>query len=241
MIEPAGPSMILPVQPVDPVSRGDLDVYLPDAPAPAPCVLLVHGLFPEPPEVTPRNSRFFRDYASHLARRGVVAAVVDHDLTDGMRFPEAAATVRRAVEELREQPEADGDIVGLWIFSGGGPLSYPFLADPPLWLRCIELTYPMLPAEDIPGWPTMDDAVGGTKSVPTFLTVVENEMPMFAPDQKTFLERAETAESKVTAQSVAGAAHGFDGLEPEPHALDAVAAGIDWMIDTLTGSLASER
>lgn len=241
MIEPTGPSMILPVQPVEPVLRGNLDVYLPDAGGPAPCVLLVHGLFPEPPEVTPRNSRFFRDYASHLARRGVVAAVVDHDLTEGMRFPEAAVTVRHAVDELRDQPETDGDVVGLWIFSGGGPLSYPFLADPPPWLRCIELTYPMLPAEDIPGWPTMDDAVAGTESVPTFLTLVQNEMPMFAPDQQTFLERVRITESPVTVQSVAGAAHGFDAASPEPHTMDAVAAGIDWMVGTLTGSSASER
>lgn len=234
MIELAGPSMILPVQPVEPATRGDLDVYLPDSGGRAPCVLIVHGLFPERPAVMPRNSRFFRDYASHLARRGVVAAVVDHDLTDGMRFPEAAATVGRAVEELRGQPEVDGDAVGLWVFSGGGPLSYQFLADPPPWLRCIELTYPMLPAADIPGWPTMDEAVAGTRSIPTFLTIVENEMPMFAPDQQTFLERVDKAGSRITVQSVTGADHGFDALQPEPHAQDAVAAGIDWMIDTLS-------
>ncbi|NLE82124.1 MAG: alpha/beta hydrolase [Rhodococcus sp.] len=234
MIELSGPSMILPVEPVVPAVRANLDVYLPEADGPAPCVLLVHGLFAERPETMPRQSRFFRDYASHLARKGIVAAVVDHDLTDGMRFPEASAAVGRAVEELRNQPEVDPDVVGLWMFSGGGPLSYPFLADPPPWLRGLELTYPMLPAEDIPGWPTMDQAVAGTKTVPTFITVVEHEMPMFAPDQQVFLERVEQMGSPVTVQTVAGAAHGFDALEPQPHAQKAVAAGLDWMVWTLT-------
>lgn len=234
MIEPSGPSMILPVEPVVPVVRENLDVYLPEGGGPVPGVLIVHGLFPERPETMPRQSRFFRDYASHLARRGIVAAVVDHDLTEGMRFPEASATIGRAVEDLRNQPEVDAAVVGVWIFSGGGPLSYPFLADPPPWLRGLELTYPMLPAEDIPGWPTMDHAVAGTKTVPTFITVVEHEMPMFAPDQQAFLERVEQIGSPVTVQTVAGAAHGFDALEPERHTQKAVAAGIDWMVDTLT-------
>lgn len=234
MTDFAGPSMILPVEPVDPVTRGDLDLYLPDVEGPAPCVLVLHGLFPERPDIMPRQSRFFRDYASHLARRGLVAAVIDHDLTEGVRVPEAAATVARGVEQLRAQPEADADAVGLWFFSGGGVLSYPFLADPQPWLRCVELTYPMLPAEEFPNWPKTADVVAGTKSVPTYFTIVENELPMFAPDQQAFLEHANEVGAPITVTNVPGAEHGFDVSDSSPQALDAVTAGIDWMVETLS-------
>ncbi|MFD4366996.1 alpha/beta hydrolase [Rhodococcus sp. NPDC058521] len=233
MTDFADPSMILPVDPVDAVTRGNLDVYLPETERPAPCVLILHGLFAEPPEVMPRQSSFFRDYASHLARRGLVAAVIDHDLTEGLRVPQAVATVAQAVEVLRNQPEADGDEVGLWFFSGGGVLSYPFLAKPEPWLRCVELTYPMLPADEFPEWPTVDEVISGASSVPTYFTVVENEVPIFAPDQKAFVERAQKAGIPVTVNLVPGAEHGFDVFDERSEARDAVAAGIDWIVKTL--------
>jgi acetyl esterase/lipase len=230
------PRLILPVDPVTPTSHGDLDIYLPEGNLPAPCVLFVHGLYPERPTLTPRNSPFYQDYASHLARRGIVAAVVDHDLMNGFLYHEALATVRGAVDELRSLADVDSDSVGMWFFSGGGPLVYPFLADPAPWLRCVELTYPVLPGAGTPGWPTPESVVSGIKTVPTYLTLVENEIPDYVAGQHEFLQRAAEIDAPVDYRILPGAGHGFDAVQDEPRNREAVAEGIDWMVSTLTAS-----
>lgn len=229
--EPSGPPLILPVDPVVPIAGTLVDIYLPDRDGPAPSVLLVHGLYPEQPEVTPRYSRFYRDYASHLARRGVAAAVVDHDLTRGFLYHEALATVTAAIEELRAHPAVDAGALGLWFFSGGGPLSYPFLASPPPWLRCVELTYPVLPGPGTAGWPDPQDAVAGIESVPTYLTLVEHEIPDFVEGQQNFVSLAQNVLSKV--HVVADASHGFDATQDAPHTREAVDAGLNWIAGEL--------
>jgi hypothetical protein len=122
------PELVVPTDPVDPLDRGEFDLYLPAHGGPRPVVVLVHGLFPEPPPVSPRRTPFFRAYAAQLARRGVAAVVLDHELTDGMRYPEAAATLDRTLTAVRAGSEVDGGSVAVWFFSGGGPLAYPVLA-----------------------------------------------------------------------------------------------------------------
>lgn len=234
--EPSGPPLILPVESIAPIADGILDIYVPEGELPAPCVLLVHGLYPEQPVDTPRNSHFYRDYASHLARRGLVAGVVDHELTGGAYYPEALATVSRAVDELRARPETDSNAVGLWFFSGGGPLSYPFLADPAPWLRCVELTYPVLPGAGTPGWLAPDAVVPGIASVPTYLTLVENEVPGFVAGQQEFLARAADIAAPLNVRTLQGAGHGFDIRQDEPRFREAVAEGLDWIVAHLTAS-----
>lgn len=236
MPEPSGPSLIVSVDPVAPVTEGSLDVYLPEDGRPAPCVLLVHGLYPAKSAVMPRDSNFYHGYGSHLARRGVVAGLVNHDLTDGFLYHEALATVSQAVEQLRSHSETDGDAVGLWFFSGGGPLAYPFLADPQPWLRCVELTYPVLPGADTPGWPDPAEAITGIESVPTFLTLVEHEIPDYVAGQNDFVAQANRAGALLEVNTVGGAGHGFDAMLHEAHAIEAVEAGLTWMASTLKRS-----
>nr|WP_296773986.1 hypothetical protein [Rhodococcus sp. (in: high G+C Gram-positive bacteria)] len=233
MPAPSGPRVILPVEPVEPVTRGNLDLFLPDAELPAPSVLLVHGMYPSKPAVTPRYSNFYHDYASHLARRGIVVGLFDHELTDGPRYDEALATVDSAVEHFRSLPETDADAVGLWFFSGSGPLVYPFLADPPPWLRCVELTYPVLPGAGTPGWLPPEAVVPGIAVVPTYLTLVENEIPVYVSGQQEFLARAAEIDAPLNVRTLSGAGHGFDLLLDTPATRAAVADGLDWMADTV--------
>src|SRR4051812_14113840 len=112
--------LIVPTQPVEPYDHGSFDLYLPERVVRPPVVVLVHGLFPEPPPVSPRRTAFFRAYASQLAQRGLAAVMLDHDLTQGMRYPEASATLDRTLSAVRSSGEIDGDHVGVWFFSGGG-------------------------------------------------------------------------------------------------------------------------
>jgi len=201
------PDLILPTRLVEPVDRGDFDVYLPEQGGRPPAVVLVHGLFQEAPPVNPRRSPFFGAYASQLAHRGIAAVMFDHELTSGMRYPEAAATLDRVLSAVRDSSEVDGGEVAVWFFSGGGPLAYPLLAAGHDWLRCVALTYPLLPTEDIPGWPSLSDALRGLGDTPAVLTLVEHEIPAFVGGQQALLEARPVG---LTTIDVPGAQHGFD-------------------------------
>ena len=102
------PDLIVPTDLVDPLDRGEFDLYLPQQGGRPPVVVLVHGLFPEPPPVSPRRTPFFRAYAAQLARRGTAAVVFDHELTGGMRYGEAAATLARTIAAVRADDRVDG-------------------------------------------------------------------------------------------------------------------------------------
>lgn len=221
------PDLIVPTEPLEPSERDGYDLYLPAQGGRRPVVVLVHGLFQEPPPVTPRRTPFFRAYAAQLVRRGAAAVVLDHELTGGMRYPEAAATLDRVLAAVRTEDRVDPDAVAVWVFSGGGPLAFPLLAADHGWLRCVALTYPLLPTEDIPGWPSLADAVRGLGATPLVLTLVEHELPGFGEGQQALLAAAPPA---LTTIRVAAAQHGFDtGPGSDEHraaveeALDAVA------------------
>ncbi|MFC3687686.1 hypothetical protein [Aquipuribacter hungaricus] len=221
------PDLIVPTEPLEPSPREGYDLYLPEQGGRRPVVVLVHGLFQEPPPVSPRRTPFFRAYAAQLARRGTAAVVLDHELTGGMRYPEAATTLGRVLEAVRAEDRVDPDAVAVWFFSGGGPLAYPLLAAGHGWLRCVALTYPLLPTDDIPGWPTLADAVRGLGATPLVLTLVEHELPGFGEGQQALLDAAPPG---MTTVSVPSAQHGFDtGPGSDDHraavvqALDAVA------------------
>ena len=199
--------LIVPTQPVEPSDRGSFDLYLPEDVVRPPVVILVHGLFPEPPPVSPRRTAFFRAYAAQLTRRGLAAVMLDHELTGGMRYPEAAATLDRTLSAVRSSSEVDGDRVGVWFFSGGGPLAYPLLAAGHEWLRWVGLTYPLLPTEDIPGWPSLSDALAGLADTPVVLTRVEHEIPDFVAGQQALVDAGPAG---LTLIDVPGAHHGFD-------------------------------
>ena len=201
------PDLILPTRLIEPVDRDDFDVYLPERSGRPPVVVLVHGLFREPPPVSPRRSPFFRAYASQLTHRGIAAVMFDHELTGGMRYPEAAETLDRVLSAVRDSSEVDGGEVAVWFFSGGGPLVFPLLAAGHDWLRCVALTYPLLPTEDIPGWPSLSDALRGLGDTPAVLTLVEHEIPAFVGGQQALLEARPVG---LTTIDVPGAQHGFD-------------------------------
>lgn len=230
--------LIVPTRAVDPVDRGDHDLYLPADVVRPPVVVLVHGLFPEPPPVSPRRTPFFASYASQLAGRGVAAVVLDHELTGGMRYPEAAATLDRTLSAVRSSGDVDADRVAVWFFSGGGPLAYPLLAAAPAWLRCLALTYPLLPTEDIPGWPSLAETLRGLGNTPVVLTRVEHEIPDFVAGQQALVDARPPG---LTTLEVPDAQHGFDtGPDAEPGRA-AVLAALAFVTEQLTTAPALQR
>jgi dienelactone hydrolase len=224
------PALIVPTEPVEPVDLDGFDLYLPHGVERPSVVVLVHGLFPEPPPVAPSRTPFFRAYAAQLVQRGVAAVVLDHELTAGLRYPDAAATLDRALSAVRGSSAVDGDSVAVWFFSGGGPLSYPVLAAGADWLRCVAMTYPLLPTEDIPGWPSLADALTGLGSTPLVLTRVEHEIPQFVAGQQALVEAGPPG---LVTIDVPGAQHGFDTGPDTEHGRAAVLSALTAVVDRL--------
>ena len=227
------PELIVPTRLREPVDRGDFDLHLPEAGSRPPVAVLVHGLFQQPPPVSPRRTPFFRAYAAQLAQRGAAAVVFDHELTGGMRYPEAAATLDRVLSAVRDSDEVDGDRVAVWFFSGGGPLAHPLLAAGPAWLRCVALTYPLLPTEDVAGWPSLTEALHGLADTPLVLTLVEHELPAFVAGQQALLAARPAG---LTTIAVPDAQHGFDTGPDTEAGRAAVLAALTAVTGHLLGS-----
>ncbi|MDQ3763817.1 MAG: hypothetical protein M3460_20035 [Actinomycetota bacterium] len=193
---------VLDVPRVDPERQANLDVYRPARTsdgAGRPVVILVHG-GPVPADLrpTPRDWPGFVGYASAVTQHGLIAVTLDHRLYDTAAYPIAAADVRVAVEHARALEGVDAERVALWFFSGGGLLVTHWLADPPPWLQCIALTYPIL--APLPGWGVpssfqLIQALPGVGDLPLLLTRVGHEQA----------EIAETVAAFITAAAAQGA------------------------------------
>jgi len=229
--------MVLPVETRTADRRGIVDFYLPDeAAGPRPAVLFVHG-GPVPATVrpTPRDWPIFQAYGSLLAGRGLVAATVDHRLHSPAAYATAAEDVQAAVEMLRSDPAVDGDRLALWFFSGGGPLSADWLRDPPAWLRCVALTYPLL--EPFPGWPEDPrflpaEAVAHAGELPIVLTRVGLENPQIAQGVESFVKAPAAAHLEII--DVPLGHHGFDYLDDDDASRAAITRAADLVLATLT-------
>ena len=222
--------LVLPVEPRTAERRGPVDFYLPDdVTGPRPAVLFVHG-GPVPAEArpTPRDWRLFQDYGSLTAGRGLVGATVDHQLHTPMAYPAAAGDVRAAAESLRAHPAVDAGRVALWFFSGGSLLAADWLGDPPPWLRCVALTYPLL--APFPGWPVDPrfrpaEAVTRAGPPPMVLTRVGREDPRVADGVAAFVAAA-PADRLVTIDVPQGQ-HGFDYLDDDDDSRAAITRAHD--------------
>ncbi|RZU19558.1 hypothetical protein EV645_1769 [Kribbella rubisoli] len=209
---------------------GEIDLYRPPGTARGGAILFVHG-GPGPAglEVMPREWPVYKGYATAAARRGLVAAVVDHSLIHGLdRLVAAADEVEAAVGVLRSDPRVDPDRVGLWFFSGAGLLAGEWLDSRPDWLRFVALTYPLLATPPgVDDLVTAAEVIGKHKDLPVLLT-------------RAGLEREELAGPVAEFVSAGGAAldiidvpkghHGFDMLDHTEESRAAVTKALDWAI-----------
>ncbi|MFF0265060.1 nuclear transport factor 2 family protein [Kribbella sp. NPDC004536] len=209
---------------------GEIDLYRPPGTARGGAILFVHGgPGPEGLEVMPRDWPVYKGYATAAARRGLVAAVVDHSLIHGLdRLVVAADEVEAAVAVLRSDPRVDPDRVGLWFFSGAGLLAGEWLDSRPDWLRFVALTYPLLVTPPgVDDLVTAAEVIGKHKDLPVLLT-------------RAGLEREELAGPVAEFVSAGGAAldiidvpkghHGFDMLDHTEESRAAVTKALDWAI-----------
>jgi hypothetical protein len=209
---------------------GEIDFYRPAGTARTGAILFVHG-GPGPAglEVMPREWPVYRGYATAAARRGLVAAVVDHSLIHGFdHLVTAADEVEAAVGVLRSDPRVDPDRVGLWFFSGAGLLAGEWLDSRPDWLRFVALSYPLLATP-----PGVDDLVnaaeviGKHKDLPVLLTRAGLEREELAGPVAEFVS---AGGSSLDIIDVPKGHHGFDMLDHTEESRAAVTKALDWAI-----------
>lgn len=209
---------------------GKIDFYRPAGTARTGAILFVHG-GPMPADLaaTPRDWPVFKGYATAAARRGVVAAVVDHSLIHGLdQLVTAADEVEAAVGVLRSDPRVEPDRVALWFFSGAGLLAGEWLDSRPDWLRCVALSYPLLATP--PGVDELVHAaevIGKHKDLPVLLTRAGLEREELAGPVAEFVSAGGTALDII---DVPKGHHGFDMLDHTEESRAAVTKALDWAI-----------
>ena len=174
------------IDPAHRVRTDRLDVYTsPSADGPRPAIVLVHG-GPVAPDAQPRDWPGAVGYATLAAASALTGIVIEHRLHSGEHYPVAADDLVAAVEETRALEAVDPDRVGLWFFSGGGPLAVDWMRDTPPWLRCLVWTYPVLaPPPDWDGDVPRFDAIaalGACRDLPKLLMRVEHEIRTARPE-----------------------------------------------------------
>jgi acetyl esterase/lipase len=130
-----------------------VDVYLPSVAKGErrAAVILVHG-GPIPPEAFPNQWGVYQSYGRLIAASGRVAIAFTHRLYEASDYPRAAADVTAAVDHVRERAATgvDPDRIGVWAFSGGGPLASFLFRERPPFVRCAALYYAILDFQGAP-------------------------------------------------------------------------------------------
>ncbi|MPY59539.1 alpha/beta hydrolase [Streptomyces spongiae] len=251
---------------------GRIDLYVPDAldaldaldvldepvgasevsERPLPAVVFVHG-GPVPADLrpTPRDWPGFVGYGRYAASLGVVGVTLDHRLHGLDDHERATEDITEAVELLRADPRIDPERIALWFFSGAGLLLAPWLAEPPSWLRCAALTYPVL--GPLPGWGAVDprflpaDAVSTEVStevstvantagrLPIVLTRVGLENAEIAATVEDFLAAAKECEADIEVIDVPDAHHGFETIDHTDRTRAAVEHAMRSVLERLRG------
>jgi acetyl esterase/lipase len=144
------------------------DFYTPpDAPASSrlPAVILIHG-GPIPPGAGPKGMGVYQSLGELVAVSGMVAVTFNHRFHGAPMLVEAGGDVRDLIRHVRENAAGygiDGDRLGLWAFSGGGPFLSSTLREGPEHVKAIVAYYAALdlqqrPAGLAPGAPNdLDD------------------------------------------------------------------------------------
>jgi acetyl esterase/lipase len=136
-----------------------LDVYSPQASnvafrtpsqlrsGPAPALFFVHGGPIPATMLPPREWGFFQSYGQLAAASGLAGVVLNHRLFAPTAYDTAESDLKAAIDFVRANSDAlgvDRSRIGLWVFSGGGPLLSWCLREQPSFLRCVLAFYALL-------------------------------------------------------------------------------------------------
>lgn len=199
-------------------------------------MVYVHGM-PYPSEWPgPRVWPVYLGYGRATAERGAAGVVFTHSSGDEPDYDASAAKLDAVIDAVREHPRVDGDRLSLWHFSGGGPLSADYLREPPPWLRCLALTYPML--DDVRGFGIPQrmrpiDAIAHAGRLPVVLSNAGREREDLAEAVTRFRAAASNADANLTVIEVPDGQHGFDFADHTQQSRQAVTQALDTVLGHL--------
>lgn len=229
---------VLPTTPSVMDRRRRYDLYTPGVEHPCPAIVFVHGLYSSKWRPTARDWPTYVGYGTTATSYGAAGVVVDVPLHDPSAYPHVADVVADVVEDVRRDPRVDGRRMAVWCFSGGGLLTARWLREPPSWLRCLALSYPVL--APLPGWqvdPAFRPAEELTaEALPIVLTRAGRDVPEVAATVASFLARAQDVGARVDLVDVPEGQHGFDSLEHTDGSRDAVRAAFRRVMAYVTAS-----
>lgn len=111
-----------------------MDVYTPSNLPPTtrlPAVFFIHG-GPNGDETALKNNGIYRSYGELSTACGFIGITFDHRYATSQQLRFSESDVSAAIAFVRthaEEMQVDPDRLGLWIFSGGGPLLSGFLRE----------------------------------------------------------------------------------------------------------------
>ncbi len=212
--------------------RKRLDLYLPETVIPAPLVVLVHPATRSDLDIAPNrwNSNITR--ARALAASGFAAAVFNHEMRYyPMRPREPAADLQRAIDYLRRKADElglDPARVCVVAFSDGAPLLAPLMKQPPAYLKCLAMFYPLLDIRE-PRFVAADETDevkaafspliqlyrAGAAVPPLLLLYAGKDNPDALVDAQRFERVARSLQARVDVRPHADGPPGFDVAAPD--------------------------
>jgi acetyl esterase/lipase len=222
-----------------------LDLYAPpDLPRPTrlPALFFVHG-GPIPPEMTPpREWGVFKAYGELAAASGLAGVVFNHRLHAPTAYPVAEADTIAAIDFVRDNAQefgVDGDRIGIWAFSGGGPLLSWCLRERPAFLRCLLAFYALLdlrhlvPPDSDPDRKARANAYSpvaclkdSLPGLPMFIARAGRDSATINDSIDLFVREALAANATLDLAAHPNGQHGFDILDDDERSREIIARAI---------------
>lgn len=229
----------------DGASQLAMDVYGPGSGsthARLPAILFVHG-GPIPREMlAPTEWGFFTSYGELAAVSGFVGVVFNHRLHAPTDYPTSQADMQAAIDYLRSQAGdlgIDADRIGVWVFSGGGPLLAWCLRERPQFVRCLVAFYALLDVRHLlpPDADTERVARAHAFSPAAHLDAAAATLPIFVARAgrdnaivntaiDAFVREALTANASIDLANHADGQHGFDLVDDDERSREIIARAL---------------
>jgi acetyl esterase/lipase len=229
-------------------TRLELDVYSPSA-APSgarrPAVVLVHG-GPVPEGARPTDWGVFVSYGQMLAASGFTAVTFNHRFRGPGALADAAGDVAAAVGFVRERADElgiDRDRIGLWAFSGGGPLLSAPLHERWPFVRAIAAYYAALDLQVRPPGvtgglsdatrrefsPLLYLAAAGEKTPPILVARAGKDNAWTNATIDRFVQEALARNAPLELITHPTGEHGFDILNDDGRSREIIARTLDFL------------
>lgn len=201
------------------------DVYLPpDAKAPSPIAILIHGGLPEGIEA--KDGGLFVSWGQLMAASQIAGVTFNHRMrwANGFvpaslpRASEDLADLIRFLQDNAKDFQVDAQRIGLVAFSAGGPMLAAPIREQSRAVRCMVGLYPYLgdPLVNVTdaGRYSALDAIAESRDAvpPIFLAKAGKDAPLINDSINTFVKRAREFNAPIELMTHPDGVHAFDIL-----------------------------